>query len=58
MIPWYGYTVCHSVPNTNTVPVPVSTCDPITASIPILVPNPTPKLAPLICILLKVASKM
>ena len=23
MIPWYGYTVCHGVPNTNTIPIPV-----------------------------------
>ena len=23
VIPWYGYTVCRGVPNTNTVPVPV-----------------------------------
>jgi hypothetical protein len=23
VIPWYGYTVCHGVPNTKTVPVPV-----------------------------------
>ena len=23
VIPWYGYVVCHSVPNSTTVPVPV-----------------------------------
>ena len=22
-IPWYGYTVCHGVPKSTTVPVPV-----------------------------------
>ena len=40
MTPRYGYTVCRGVPNTNTVPVPVGTRDPITAGIPVPVPNP------------------